>query len=114
MSKRNKLLTFEKNSGDPQGVVGCLDESLIRSYVTELIEARLREADISDGSRVPVGSDRHIKDLEGRIADLVRWRDKEKKGTENRANYSRLINRLRSQLRVAQRIAQKSMESKSK
>jgi hypothetical protein len=83
--------------GDPRST---LDE-----FIELVVERKMREADISDGSRVPHGSTKHIKDLEVRIADLSRWRDKQRRGSEARANYSRLISRLKSELSSAKRAA---------
>lgn len=79
--------------------------SLIRGIIKEIAEARIRETDITDGSRVPFGSHEHVTDLEMRIADLERWRDRQRRGSEARANYARLISRLRSELRSAVRVA---------
>ena len=109
----NRHRYCEDNSGDTLGEEKQVQEDLLRSYVSVLVEKRLREADVSDGSRVPVGSRKHIKDLESRISDLIRWRDKEKKGSESRANYSRLVSKLRSQLKAAQRIAEKKKQKKA-
>lgn len=79
---------------------------MLRCFVTLLLsEGRLREADISDGSRVPWGSDEHIGDLEGRISDMCSWRDRQKKGSEARANYSRIVQRLKTELKSARRSA---------
>lgn len=80
----------------------------LREYVELVVERRMREADVSDGSKVPHGSAQHIKDLETRIASLVMWRDKQKKGSESRANYARVINRLKGELASAKRAAAKS------
>lgn len=79
--------------------------NMIDSYVREFIvvEAKVREADTSDGSRVPFGSKRHIADLESRITDMIRWRDKQKRGSEARANYARIIFRLKNELRAAKK-----------
>jgi hypothetical protein len=86
-------------------------EESIKEFVSEVIlERRIRETDISDGSRVPHGSAKHIKDLEVRIADLTRWRDKQRRGSEARANYSRLISRLRGELSSARRFAAKKKD----
>ena len=74
---------------------------LIKLIVLE--EGRLREAEVSGDRKVPWGSDEHIFDLEKRIADLSHWRDKQKRGSESRANYSRLISKLRSELVSARR-----------
>lgn len=80
----------------------------LSEFIELVVERKMREADVSDGSRVPHGSEKHIKDLEVRIADLSRWRDKQKRGTEARANYSRLISRLKGELSSARRAAAKS------
>jgi hypothetical protein len=84
----------------------------LREFVELIIEKRMREADVSDGSRVPHGSNKHIKDLEIRIADLVKWRDRQKRGSEARANYARLINRLKGELSSAKRVAAKNKSVK--
>lgn len=81
-------------------------ETYIRLTIQEAIqESRraMREADISDGSKVPYGSEKHVADLESRIADLTRWRDRQRRGSESRANYARLITKLKGELRTAKR-----------
>lgn len=77
--------------------------SALKSYIRMIVERKMREADVSDGSRVPHGSSKHINDLEARIADLSTWRDRQKRGSEARANYSRLIARLKGELASAKR-----------
>ena len=69
-----------------------------------LFESRMREADVTGGNKVPFGSDAHVKDLKTRIRDLTMWRDSQKKGSEARANYARVIARLRNELRSALRV----------
>ena len=92
-------------------VGGKTIEESIKEFVAEVIlEKRIREVDISDGSRVPHGSEKHIKDLEVRIADLSRWRDKQRRGSEARANYSRLISRLKGELSSARRQSTKDKQ----
>jgi hypothetical protein len=83
------------------------NNNILRNYIRALVETRLKETDITDGSRVPFGSKKHIEDLEMRIADLERWRDRQRRGSEARANYSRLISRLRSELRTASHYAER-------
>lgn len=82
-------------------------EQALSEYIELMVERRMREADVSDGSRVPHGSSKHIKDLKVRISDLTKWRDKQKKGSEARANYARVIQRLKSELASAKRAAEK-------
>lgn len=82
--------------------------TLLREVIKGMIEeARIRETDVTDGSRVPFGSAEHMTDLEMRIADLARWRDRQRHGSEARANYARLIARLRAELRSAKRAAER-------
>lgn len=83
-------------------------KAILNEFIDLVVEQKMREADISDGSRVPHGSTKHVKDLEVRIADLSRWRDKQRRGSEARANYSRLISRLKGELASARRAAAKA------
>jgi RNA polymerase-interacting CarD/CdnL/TRCF family regulator len=86
---------------------------ILRKFVKLVVEQRkMREADISDGSRVKHGSSKHIKDLEKRIADLSKWRDSQRKGSESRANYARLISRLKNELASAKRASEKTVDKK--
>lgn len=87
-------------------------KTLLKEYVDLLLEKRMREADVSDGSRVKHGSRKHIKDLEHRISSLEMWRAKQKRGSEARANYSRLISRLKAELASARRQATKARPTK--
>ncbi len=82
----------------------------LRKYIDLLIESRIREADTTEG-KAPWGSQEHIDDLEMRIIDLARWRDKQRRGSEARANYSRLISKLKSELASAKRHAQKAAKT---
>jgi hypothetical protein len=75
----------------------------LREFVELVVEKKVREADLSDGSRSKHGSRKHIRDLERRIKELMLFRDKQKRGSEARANYSRLIGRLKSELASAKR-----------
>lgn len=89
-----------------------MNDECLRTYVKliaeTLTESRtMREADVSDGNKVPYGSERHVQDLESRIADLTKWRDRQRRGSEARANYSRLITRLKSELRSAKALNQR-------
>ena len=79
----------------------------LKQFIGLVLETRLREADITDG-KVPWGSDEHVTDVQNRIESLLKWRDRQRKGTETRANYSRLITRLRTELKSALRSASKN------
>lgn len=78
---------------------------LVKMLVEEvLVEQRaMREAEITGDKKVPFGSEEHVNDLERRIAELTSWRNKQKRGSEQRANYSRIISKLKSELVRAQR-----------
>lgn len=75
----------------------------LRQYIRTLLERKIREVELSDGGTVKHGSKKHVKDLERRIGELKRWRDKERKASDARANYSRVIARLTQQLNAAKR-----------
>lgn len=79
----------------------------LKKYIKLVVESRLREADVTDG-KAEWGSEEHVRDLQNRIDDLVKWRDRQRKGTEARANYARLITRLRAELKSAMRQASKN------
>lgn len=90
----------------------CLSEEKqiaehLREFVELIAEKKFREVQVSDGTRVKHGSLKHVKDLETRIASLIMWRDQQRRGSEARANYSRLIARLKSELASARRSAVK-------
>lgn len=89
-------------------------EEIISVYVDEVLdEARLREAEVSlsDGSNVPYASKEHIRDLERRIEELIFWKDKSKRGTDARANYARVISRLKGDLAKAKRHLTKKLSA---
>lgn len=89
-------------------------KATLSEFIELVVEWKMREADVSDGSRVPHGSEKHVKDLEVRIADLTRWRDRQKRGSEARANYARLISRLKGELSSAKRAAAKNAPKPAK
>ena len=79
---------------------------LLEEYVGLIVaEKRVREADVTGGGRVPHGSRKHVRDLEQRIASLEAWRDRQKRGSEARASYARLVARLKGELASARRAA---------
>lgn len=78
--------------------------NLLSNYIKFFLqEIKIREADLSGNLKAEWGSQEHIDDLNARIEDLTAWRDKQRKGSDSRANYARLINQLRAELRSAQR-----------
>lgn len=89
-----------------RGIKDQLKEVLTEFVGEVMEEGRVREADVT-GGKATFGSDKHIKDLESRISSLVPWRDRQRKGTDARANYSRIITRLKGELAAARRQAAK-------
>lgn len=80
----------------------------LRKYVRLVLEGRTRsDVQISTGATVPWGSREHIMDLDRRIGELTMWRDSSQRGSDKRANYSRLITQIRSEKRAAIRHAEK-------
>lgn len=91
-----------------------MDRKLLREtvfkFVVDLMERKSRQIELQTGRKVNFGSQKHIADLERRISDFSHWRDKEKKGSEARANYSRIVNRLKRELASAKKILEKAEE----
>ena len=88
-----------------------MEKNDLKEFIELVLETRLREVDITDG-KVTHGSEKHVIDLQNRIDELVKWRDRQRKGTESRANYARLVIRLRTELKSAQRQAAKELTKK--
>jgi hypothetical protein len=88
------------------------DTILLKEYVQLTLERKIREVDITSG-KTQFGSKEHIEDLESRIMSLVPWRDKSPRGTANRENYSRLISRLKAELKSAKLHFEKTNELNS-
>jgi len=76
-------------------------------YFQLLVEKKMKEAHLSGGKTADWGSDEHVSDLESRWYDICTWRDKYPRGSEARANYSRLANRLKTELNSAKKAAEK-------
>ena len=83
--------------------------NVLKEYIGMIVEAKIREVDITGGKAL-WGSPEHISDLEGRISDLTSWRDRYRRGTEARANYSRLVSRLRAEMASAKKYASRISE----
>lgn len=75
----------------------------LSELVRLIVEKKVREAQLSGGRITEWGSDDHIEDLQARWYDMCSWRDKYPKGSEQRANYARLANRLKTELKSAER-----------
>lgn len=86
-----------------------MSKSVLKEYVQLIVEEtqrkkpfkkkkKIKEVDVTDGSKVKQGSRKHIGDLKRRIKDLTTWRDKQKKGSDKRADYARIISRIKGEL----------------
>lgn len=90
-----------------------MENQLIETFVRLLVEKKMREAQLSGGRTSAWGSEEHITDLESRWYDMCSWRDRQPKGSEARANYSRIANRLKRELASAKKTAQqKTLQEK--
>lgn len=76
-------------------------------YIQLIVEKKMKEAHLSGGKVADWGSDEHISDLESRWYDMCTWRDKYPRGSESRANYSRLASKLKSELKSAKKHAER-------
>jgi len=76
----------------------------IRNIITENIKD-LKDGNIvtRKGAEVEYGSQEHVDDLRDSLQWLLRWRDKQKTGSASRVTYSNAVNRLKSQLKAAER-----------
>ena len=83
-----------------------LTEETLVEYVKLVVEKKMREAQLSGGRTGEWGSEEHITDLESRWYDMCSWRDRQPRGSESRANYSRLANRLKRELASAKKTSQ--------
>lgn len=73
-------------------------ENLLKELVSRIVEGKLREMEdieISDGRYVKYGSNEHLEDIDKCIADMTRIRNRHKKGSAARENYSRALSRLK-------------------
>ena len=77
-----------------------------------LVERRIREAELSDGSKSPWGSKEHVRELRASIADLERYRNQQRRGSDARATYTRALQRLKAQLRSAENAAAKQKQQR--
>jgi len=82
-------------------------KNVLVEFIQLFFERKVREAHLTGGKTAEWGSDEHITDLEGRWMDMCSWRDRHAKGSEARANYSRLANRLKTELKSAKKHAEK-------
>lgn len=88
---------------------------LLESLIRLLIESKMKnlgEVDLADGRKVEFGSEHHISDLAERISDMSRYRNRHKRGSSARENYSRTISRLKIEMAKAQRVSQKRIQEK--
>lgn len=84
--------------------------NIMRRAIRNIVESlAMREADLSDGSKAEYGSPAHVKELEARIRDLEAWRSRQRRGSEQRANYSRLVAQLRKELKSAVNYAERKV-----
>ena len=88
-----------------------MEKNELKEFIELVLEARLREVDVTDG-KASHGSEEHIIDLQKRLEHYTEWRDKKRKGSDDRANYARIITRLKAELKSAQRQAAKELAKK--
>lgn len=78
--------------------------NLLKEYITVILEKKLKEEDSASNL---LQLEEKEKELLSRITSLIAWRDSSKKGSINRDNYSRIISRLRAELKSVNRQIQK-------
>ena len=77
--------------------------NLLKEYISNVILEfkNLGEVDLPDGSTTKYGSKEHINDIQSNIDNMTRLRNRHKKGSAARENYSRVIARLKNELKKA-------------
>jgi len=78
----------------------------LKHIISESVKTHKIENDIqlSNGKSDKFGSKRHIKDLKLRIADMTRYRDRQRRGSEARATFQNAVKSIRRELKAAQRV----------
>jgi hypothetical protein len=84
----------------------------LKKLVRLVVESRLREVDLLDGSVSPFGSDEHIEELNAMITKFENKKKNYNRGSVSRSDYSKLIARLRTELKSAIRFAERSTNQK--
>lgn len=88
-------------------------ERELKELISLVVERAVREADITGGDKVVWGSQRHLDDLDKRIADATFWRDRAPRGSEARGNYSRVLARLKADQASARRHAARAIATRA-
>jgi len=73
-------------------------------------ESKVREITLINDTKVRCGSDEHIKYLEDLLSRLYRERDRYKRGSSTRADYSKACWRTKGRLKRAERIREREVE----
>lgn len=81
-------------------VLDTLKECIVE-MCSELLEVKRGDVTLPSGETVRFGSLAHLKDLEKSIADLERYRDSQRRGSDARATYARALSRLRAMHKLA-------------
>jgi hypothetical protein len=84
-----------------------MKNSTLVEFVKLLVEKKLREFQLSDGTVLEWGSDEHVAALESQLAEIQHRKSKHPRGSSARADYRRVESRLRSELNSAKKSAEK-------
>ena len=90
----------------------ALRELIKLIVLEESSKKKIREADISDGKKVPWGCNEHVDDLRRRISEAEFWRDKYPRGSERRSHYRNVLNHLKSEMKSALKVNQSVLNEK--
>lgn len=84
-----------------------MSKSDIVEFVQLVVEGRLRETQLTDGTTVEWGSERHLAELERQLAEIQHKVQSSPRGSSRRADFKRAGSRIREELKSARRHAER-------
>jgi hypothetical protein len=83
-----------------------MKNEVLVEFVKLLVEKKLKEFQLSDGTVLEWGSNEHITALESQLSEIQHRKSKHPRGSSARADYRRVESRLRSELKSAKKAAE--------
>lgn len=83
-----------------------MKNEVLVEFVKLLVEKKLKEFQLSDGTVLEWGSNEHIAALESQLSEIQHRKTKHPRGSSARADYRRVESRLRSELKSAKKAAE--------
>lgn len=84
-----------------------MKQDVLVEYVRLLVEKKIKEVQLTDGTVLEWGSDEHISVLEKQLAEIQHKKNQHPRGSASRADYRRVEARLRAELKSAKNASEK-------